>query len=26
VRLYKKALNTIEVQNNYNSNKALYGL
>ena len=26
VRLYKKALNTTEVQNNYNSNKALYGL
>lgn len=25
VRLYKKALNTTEVQNNYNSNKALYG-
>ncbi len=26
VRLYKKALNATEVQNNYNSNKALYGL
>jgi len=26
VRLYKKALNATEVLNNYNSNKALYGL
>lgn len=26
VKMYKKALSTTEVQNNYNSNKALYGL